>query len=443
LASFLVPYLQRGEIRVVAEATQSELDACRRLLPNFVSLFQVVHLEEFTEDKALTILTRIAESSSQNFKVEYAANVINLVYRIFARFMPYQKFPSKIPQFSVQIFEKAAKEKRKEITKDDVIENFLKLTGLPELFLRDEITLDLADVISQFEREVIGQPIACQQVANIVTTFKAGLNDTKRPLGVFLFAGPTGVGKTELAKTLARFFFGAEGKTEEKIVRLDMSEYSLGGSASRLLTKSDGEPSDLIQKIREKPFSVVLFDEVEKADAQVFDVLLGLFDEGRLTDRFGRVTNFTSSVIILTSNLGSERFAKGDIGFSESGNSSSDKDIKAFFRPEFFNRLDNVVQFQPLSKNTVEQITEKELLSISKREGLLSKQIKLLWTKEVTDILSAKGFDKRYGARPLQRTIETLLTSPLAKFLLENPNLKDAEIEIISDESEEFNFKVK
>jgi ATP-dependent Clp protease ATP-binding subunit ClpC len=162
-----------------------------------------------------------------------------------------------------------------------------------------------------------------------------------------------------------------------------------------------------------------------------------------LTDRFGRVTNFTSSVIILTSNLGSERFAKGDIGFSESGNSSSDKDIKAFFRPEFFNRLDNVVQFQPLSKNTVEQITEKELLSISKREGLLSKQIKLLWTKEVTDILSAKGFDKRYGARPLQRTIETLLTSPLAKFLLENPNLKDAEIEIISDESEEFNFKVK
>jgi ATP-dependent Clp protease ATP-binding subunit ClpC len=443
LASFLVPYLQRGEIRVVAEATQSELDACRRLLPNFVNLFQVVRLEEFTEDKALAILTRIAESSSQNLKVEYSANVINLVYRLFARFMPYQKFPSKIPQFLVQIFEKAAKAKRKEITKDDVIENFLKLTGLPELFLRDEITLDLVDVVAQFEREVIGQPQACSQVANIVTTFKAGLNDTKRPLGVFLFAGPTGVGKTELAKTLARFFFGAEGKADEKIVRLDMSEYSLGGSASRLLTKSDGEPSDLIQKIREKPFSVVLFDEVEKADTQVFDVLLGLFDEGRLTDRFGRVTNFTSSVIILTSNLGSERFAKGEIGFSESGISSSEKDIKAFFRPEFFNRLDNVVQFQPLSKNTVEQITEKELLSISNREGLLSKQIKLIWTEEVTDILSAKGFDKRYGARPLQRTIETLLTSPLAKFLLENPNLKDAEIEIISDQSEEFSFKVK
>lgn len=428
LASFLVPYLQRGEVRIVAEATQSELDACRRLLPNFVNLFQIVRLEEFTEDKSLTILTRIAESSSQNLKVEYSANVINLVYRLFARFLPYQKFPSKTPQFLTQIFEKAAKERRKEISKDDVIENFIKLTGLPELFLRDEITLDIADVVSQFEREVIGQPQACQQVANIVTTFKAGLNDIKRPLGVFLFAGPTGVGKTELAKALARFFFGAEGKTEEKIVRLDMSEYNLGGSAARLLTKADGEPSDLIQKVREKPFSVVLFDEVEKADAQVFDVLLGLFDEGHLTDRFGRVTNFTSTVVIMTSNLGAERFAKGDIGFSESENVSSEKDIKAFFRPEFFNRLDGVVQFHPLSKNTVEQITEKELLSISKREGLSEKGIKLLWNKEVTDFLSEKGFDKRYGARPLQRTIETLLTSPLAKFLMENPKLKNAEI---------------
>jgi ATP-dependent Clp protease ATP-binding subunit ClpC len=428
LASFLVPYLQRSEIRVVAEATSAELDACRRLLPNFVNLFQVVKLPEFTEDKAVAILTRIAESSSQNLKIAYSANVINLVYRLFSRFMPYQKFPSKTPQFLTHIFEKAAKAKQKEITKDDVIEAFIKLTGLPELFLRDEITLDFEDVIAEFSRGVIGQPQACQQVASIVTTFKAGLNDTKRPLGVFLFAGPTGVGKTELTKVLARFFFGGDDSAEEKIVRLDMSEYSLAGSASRLLTKADGEPSDLIQKVREKPFSVVLFDEVEKADAQVFDVLLGLFDEGRLTDRFGRVTNFTSTVVIITSNLGAERFAKGEIGFSESGNVSSEKDIKTFFRPEFFNRLDGVVQFQPLDKKSLYQITEKELSSISKREGLAEKGIKLIWTEEVTQFLAEKGYDARYGARPLQRTIETLLTSPLAKFLMENPKLKEAEI---------------
>ncbi len=437
LAAFLVPYLQRGEIRIVAEAAPGELDACRRLLPNFANLFQVVRLPELTAEKALTILTRIADINAQNLKIEYSANALNLVYRLFARFMPYQKFPSKTTQFLTQIFEKAAKAKRKEIKTQDIIENFIKLTGLPELFLRDEITLDFADVVAQFEREVIGQLKACQQVANIVTTFKAGLNDPRRPLGVFLFAGPTGVGKTELAKTLARFFFGADSKAEEKIVRLDMSEYNLSGSASRLLTRPDGSPSDLIQKVREKPFSVVLFDEVEKADTQVFDVLLGLFDEGRLTDRFGRVTNFTSTVVIMTSNLGSQRFAKGDIGFSENDNISSEKEIKLFFRPEFFNRLDGVVEFKPLGKASLFEITEKELSSIARREGLSEKGIKFIWTAEVTQFLAEKGYDPRYGARPLQRTIETLLTSELAEFLLEHPKLKDVEIKIeLGDDGE-------
>lgn len=428
IASFIIPYLQRGELRMVAEATPTELDACRRLLPNFADCFQIVRLEEFTSDKALLILSKIAEISSRNLKVEYSANVINLVYRLFSRFMPYQKFPSRITQFLGDTFEKAKEAKQKEVTLDNVIENFIKLTGLPELFLRDEISLDFADVVANFETQAIGQPQACEQVASIVTTFKAGLNDIKRPLGVFLFAGPTGVGKTELTKVLARFFFGNDESSEEKIVRLDMSEYSLGGSAARLLTKSNGEPSDLIQKVREKPFSVVLFDEVEKADTQVFDVLLGLFDEGRLTDRFGRVTNFTSTVVIMTSNLGAERFAKGDIGFSENDNVSSDKEIKAFFRPEFFNRLDGVIQFKQLNKVSLYKITEKEISSITKREGLAEKGIKLVWAEAVTRFLAEKGYDPRYGARPLQRTIETVLTSPLAKFLMENPKLKNAEI---------------
>lgn len=442
LAAFLIPYLQRGEIRIVAESTPAELDACRRLLPQFAALFQIVRLSEFSAEKALTILTRIAEIQSQNLKVEYSASVINLVFRLFSRFMPYQKFPGKTTQFLTQLFEKSAKAKQKEITTENVIESFIKLTGLPELFLRDEITLEFSDVVANFESEVIGQNQASEQVANIVTTFKAGLNDPRRPLGVFLFAGPTGVGKTELAKSLARFFFGAEGKTE-KIVRLDMSEYSLAGSASCLLTRSDGEPSDLIQKVREQPFSVVLFDEIEKADAQVFDVLLGLFDEGRLTDRFGRVTNFTSTVVIMTSNLGAERFAKSDIGFSETEKFSGEKEIRAFFRPEFFNRLDSVVQFKPLDKKSLHKITEKEIRAITKREGLAEKGIKLVWTKEVVEFLAQKGFDPRFGARPLQRTVETLLVAPLAEFLLQNPFLENCDVFVILNAENEFSFESK
>ncbi len=443
LAAFLVPYLQRGEIRIVSEATASELDACRRLLPQFANLFQIVRLPEFTADQALTVLTRIAEINARNLQIEYSAGVTNLVYRLFSRFLPYQKFPGKTAQFLMQVFENAQKARKKEVTTENVIESFIKLTGLPELFLRDEITLSFEDVAANFEAEVIGQNAACEQIANIVTTFKAGLNDPHRPLGVFLFAGPTGVGKTELAKALARFFFGGAGERQEKLVRLDMSEYNLAGAASRLLTKSDGEPSELIQKVREKPFSVVLFDEIEKADAQVFDVLLGLFDEGRLTDTHGRVTNFTSAVIIMTSNLGAERFARGEIGFSENENLSSEKEIKAFFRPEFFNRLDAVVAFQPLDKRSLYKITEKEIAAVSKREGLAEKGIKLVWKTEIIEHLAKKGFDPRYGARPLQRTIETLLTAPLAEFLLQNPILKDCEIVVNLGTDEHFEFVAK
>lgn len=442
LAAFLTPYLQRGEIRIVAEATAAELDACRRLLPGFEGLFQIVRLPDFTADKALNVLTRIADQSARNLKIEYQSNVVNLIYRLFARFLPYQKFPSKTTLFTAEVFEKAAKKGQKEVTAEDVIEAFVKLTGLPELFLRDEITLEFADVAAVFESEVIGQTDACRQVAGVVTTFKAGLNDPQRPLGVFLFAGPTGVGKTELAKSLARFFFGGGGDEKEKLVRLDMSEYGAPGSAARLLTRTDGEPSELIQKVREKPFSVVLFDEIEKADAQIFDVLLGLFDEGRLTDRFGRVTNFTSTVVIMTSNLGAERLAQGEIGFGGQGNASSEKEIRAFFRPEFFNRLDAVVHFKPLALETLYQITENEIRAVTRREGLAAKNIRLVWTRAVVELLAKKGFDARYGARPLQRTVETLLTAPLAEFLLRHSSLTDRRVSIeVEDETLRFSIE--
>ncbi len=438
IASFFLPFIQRGEMRVVAEATSAELDACRRLLPGFADAFQIVQIPTFTREKALSVLDLVAAAQERNLSAKITEGVTNLIYRLFTRFLPYQTFPGKTVSFLTELCERTTVEKKKEVTQESVIKQFIKQTGLPELFLRDEISLEYEDALKEFERQIIGQTEACKVSANLVTTFKAGLNDPTRPIGVFLFCGPTGVGKTEMAKAISRFFFGHGEGANERMIRLDMSEYSTHGSAFRLLGDASGEPSDLIRKIRGQPFSVVLFDEVEKADPAVFDVLLGLFDEGRLTDRFGRVTNFRSAVVIMTSNLGADKLEA--IGFGEKTLPSYEREALTFFRPEFFNRIDALVRFGSLTQEMIQEITFKELEDISKREGLKKAKIKLSWTDKAVSFLSQKGFDSRYGARPLQRTIERLVVAPLSKILLER-KLKDKEILIDVNEEGKIFFK--
>lgn len=431
LAAFLLPFMQRGELRVVAEATPAELDACRRLLPGFVDVFQLLQLYPLTEAAALTVLNRIAGNHARNHKLEIPDGVTTLIYRLFKRFQPYQAFPGTTVAFLHELVERNLRAGNKTIAQTDVIAQFVRQTGLPELFLRDELPLARAEVLATFRQQVIGQETACQAATDLVVTFKASLNDPQRPLGVLLFCGPTGVGKTELARALARYFFGhGEHKDaqSERLVRLDLSEYAGWGAAQRLLLGPDGEPSEFLKKVRQQPFCVVLLDEVEKADAAVFDVLLSLFDEGRLTDRYGRVTTFRSAVIVMTSNLGADKLET--VGFETKGAPSYSREAMNFFRPEFFNRIDAVVQFNSLSKDMMRAIVNKELGEIAGREGLSRQNLRLAWTAELVEHLIAVGFDQRYGARPLQRTIESLLVAPLAKHLLTNKDLKNGTLQI-------------
>jgi ATP-dependent Clp protease ATP-binding subunit ClpC len=218
-----------------------------------------------------------------------------------------------------------------------------------------------------------------------------------------------------------------------------MSEYTGSGAAQRLVLQSDGQPSNLIKQIRQQPFVVLLLDEIEKADPEVFDVLLSVFDEGRLTDRYGRTAIFRSAVILMTSNLGAGKHET--LGFGKEARVHYDAEALAFFRPEFYNRIDAVVTFQPLQPETIRAITRKELGEIGQREGLTKARLRLTWTEPLVAHLSRAGFDPRYGARPLQRTLETLVVAPLARHLLDRPTLRDAEVQADLGEQGEVVFR--
>jgi ATP-dependent Clp protease ATP-binding subunit ClpC len=346
VAAFFMPYLQRGELRLVAEVTPTELDACRRLLPGLADLFQVIQIREFSPADARLVLSRLLEEGQRNLKLELEPNLADLIYRLYKRFQPYAAFPGRSVNFVRQLLDEAARDGEKRVTADRVLVRFQLETGLPERLLRDDLPLPHEEVLSAFRAAVLGQEAACQAAAAVVTALKTGLNDPGRPLGVLLFCGPTGVGKTEMAKALARFLFGAGATStrpdRDRLIRIDMSEYAGYGAAQRLLMSADGGVSDFLKRVRRQPFTVVLFDEIEKAAPEVHDALLGVLDEGRLTDRYGRTTTFKSAVIVMTSNVGAEPSAA--IGFDPSVQPSFER-TRCARSAKFFNRTDAVVTF--------------------------------------------------------------------------------------------------
>ncbi len=288
----------------------------------------------------------------------------------------------------------------------------------------------LLQLESLLHKRVIGQDEAVVEVAKAVRRGRAGLKDPKRPIGSFIFMGPTGVGKTELSKALANALFGSD----DAMIRLDMSEYMEKHTVARLIGAPPGyvghdEGGQLTEAVRRKPYSVVLFDEVEKAHPDVFNVLLQVLDDGRLTDSKGRTVDFRNTVIIMTSNLGSNEIKSNSLGFT-TGNQSKAKAeseyeqmkarameaVKRAFRPEFVNRIDNVLVFRSLQAAEIEQIAG--LLAANLQQRLAAQELDLQLDASVIKLLAEAGFDVEYGARPLKRAVVRLLEDPLSESLL-------------------------
>ncbi len=333
---------------------------------------------------------------------------------------------------------------KEEITEEDIASVVSRWTGIPVEKMLEEEMKKLSKMEDELRLRVVGQDVAIKKIADVVRRSRVGISDPNKPIGSFIFLGPTGVGKTELTKALASFMFN----DEKALIRVDMSEYTERHSVSKLIGSPPGyvgyeESGNLTESIRHRPYSVILFDEIEKAHPEIFNILLQVLDEGRLTDAKGRVVNFKNSIIILTSNIGGEFIDKMEsIGFTNNSKKDEYKETKSkvldslknHFRPEFLNRLDDIIIFDILSEDVIRKIVDIKIKTI--RERLLGKGIILDIEDEALFYLAKEGYDPHYGARPLGRLIQDKILNPVANFIIDK-GIKKGDIVYVRMESGE------
>lgn len=491
-ANILKPALARGDLQCIGATTIDEYKKHFEKDAALARRFQPVLVGEPTEDDAMAILFGLRDRYEAFHKARITDEAVKAAVKLSARYISDRYLPDKAidvmdeaaarvrmkvyaPSHELQDleqkladinkekeaalagedFEKCAslrdagkkvsseisalqKEKKQHddeklvVTENDIADVVSMWTGVPVQQITETESQRLLHLEAELHKRVISQDDAVTAVAKAVRRARAGLKDANRPIGSFLFLGPSGVGKTELARTLAAQLFGSA----DNMIRIDMSEFMEKYSVSRLVGAPPGyvgyeEGGELTDAVREKPYSVILFDEVEKASSDFFNLLLQVLDEGRLTDSKGRTVDFRNTVIIMTSNLGASHLKPSGpvMGFSTGGDSAKDReasfavakkeimaDVKRFFRPEFLNRIDEIIVFKPLEQKDLRQIVDILLKDLTKRLG--EKGVALDWTTAADDVLVEEGTDFAYGARLLKRAIQKLVEDPIAEMLL-------------------------
>ncbi|MBQ8648879.1 MAG: ATP-dependent Clp protease ATP-binding subunit [Clostridia bacterium] len=511
-ANILKPYLARGELQLIGATTINEY---RKNIEKDSALerrFQPVSVAEPSEEDAVLILKGLKDKYEAHHKVKITDEAISAAVKLSSRYitdlyltdkdidlideaasrvrLKLCAAPPEIKELEEKIclaeaekeeaiasqeFERAASlrdneaklkaelEKTKEEWRNDNLqvngiveeENIAEIvsswTGVPVSQLTEEESARLLRLESELHNRIIGQDEAVTAVSKAIRRGRVGLKDPKRPIGSFIFLGPTGVGKTELCKALAEAMFGSESM----MIRLDMSEYMEKHTVSKLVGSPPGyvgfeEGGQLTEKVRRNPYSVILFDEIEKAHPDVFNMLLQILEDGILTDSQGRKVDFKNTVIIMTSNIGARLITEKKIsfGFSQADSDSDNKNVKELvlgelkntFRPEFLNRVDDIIVFTKLEKPQIEEIADKMLQNLAVR--LKAMNIDISFEPEVKSALADKGFDAVYGARPLRRAIQNDIEDALSEKILEG-SVKSGDSVICSYENERFEFTVK
>ncbi len=401
--------------------TKNQIEVTKKWKQEKESIEEISTLKEDIEKVQLEI-----EKAKRNYDLNRAAE---LEYGTLLNYQQNLKSKELNLKNSSQNAEKSLL--REEVLADDVAEIIAKWTSIPVKRLAQTEIEKLLNLESQLQKKVIGQDKAVQSISSAIQRSRTGLSDPSRPIASFLFLGPTGVGKTELSKALASQLFDSENA----LIRIDMSEYMEKHSISRLIGAPPGyvgyeAGGQLTEAIRRKPYCVLLFDEIEKAHKDVFNVLLQILDEGRVTDGQGRTTNFKNTIIILTSNLGSELISENDATNDQSTNIDEliNQELKSNFRPEFLNRLDEIINFEPLKKETLLKVVDLQLNRL--RERLEDKGIELEIDDDVLSLITELGYNPSYGARPLKRVIQKELESEIAKYILKGKYKEGSTIKI-------------